>query len=235
MTHTRIEVPLDQLVAGEDNPRRTPASAHTRAMLHASIGALAAREDGPCDGLIHPLTVQRCDADRYRVRIGNTRLEVLRELAADPQSAVGVDQPIRCELVEHWEPHLALAENLAREQLRLVDVHDALDALYRDGWEKDEATRTLGLCPEQLEAYELIGRLHPDLREAARGGKLDDARVRAYAGCEDPERQRRHFECYPTGVSADEVRRALRGRVLPGDHPWVRLVGAEEYERRGGK
>ena len=224
-----INLRLDLLEAHPDPLRKTRGSPRHRARVKATVRTF---------GLLHPLLVHptpRTDPPRYRVVAGAVRLEAMRELADEGTKGWDASTLVPCRVASHDARTLALAENLAREPLSVVDTHDALEALYRAGETPDTVRRDFGIEERELACYRLVERLHPQVREAARRREMCDRRVRAYARCEDREEQLRHWNVHRDAVPVSKVREALAGDTLACDHPWVREVGADEYERTGGR
>lgn len=86
MTDT-TSIPLNKLVAGKGNVRKTPSSGESLAELAASIHAV---------GLINPLTVRPAKKGKFEVGAGGRRLAALQLLASEDK--IRADHPVRCEV-----------------------------------------------------------------------------------------------------------------------------------------
>jgi ParB family chromosome partitioning protein len=142
-------VPLEQIEADTAQPREDFPRPDLEALAD-SIEAL---------GLLHPLVVEKVDDDRYRLIAGERRLRALRigrETGRRHDHFIAPPATVRTDPVpDPTRRLLQLAENLARADLRPVEVARGLQAA-RQALEMErllEATeRRIGARPEAADA-----------------------------------------------------------------------------------
>jgi ParB family chromosome partitioning protein len=126
-----------------------------------------------------------------------------------------------------------LIENLQREDLDPLDEAEAYQALKELGYSLTEIGRRLGKSRPYVSGRVKLLRLHPELREAVRSGKLTPDHAQALMRLKDQEKQLALAEqVQAKGLSVHETRQRVR-ELLGKKFKWklvpVRLT-PEIYE-----
>ena len=116
-----------------------------------------------------------------------------------------------------------LIENLQREDLDPLDEAEAYQALKDMGYSLAAIGRRLGKSRPHVSGRVKLLRLHPELREAVRSGKLTPDHAQAIMRLKDPEQQLALAkEAQAKGLSVHETRQRVR-ELLGKEFKW-RLV-----------
>jgi ParB family chromosome partitioning protein len=126
-----------------------------------------------------------------------------------------------------------LIENLQREDLDPLDEAEAYQALQELGYSLTAIGRRLGKSRPYVSMRVKLLRLHPELREAVRSGKLTPDHAQALMRLKEPEKQLALAEqVQAKGLSVHETRQRVR-ELLGKKFKWklvpVRLT-PETYE-----
>jgi ParB family transcriptional regulator, chromosome partitioning protein len=189
-------------------------------------------------GVKLPLIVRQA-GDAYAVYVGGRRLEQLQMLAQEGAIAPDYPVPVIVENVDDAQARqVSLAENIIRRAMHPVDEYRAFAAMNADreqALEPEAIASRFGLSLRHVEQRLALGRLHPDILDAWRDGKLGQETAQAFTLCADLKAQARLFRTLAKDgqVSAHGVRRWLKlGRDNPGR--LLAVVGQPAYEARGG-
>lgn len=221
-------IPLSQLVEGDngDHARKTAPSKEQDASLKAHIEAR---------GIIVPLVVhseERGKETVYKVRDGNRRLRLMRELAADREAP---DVP--CVVVANGS---AMDDSLATATLRAtlhpVDEYEAYAYLVdKEGETPDSIAKRYGVKILFVRQRLALGRLSPRVRDLWRAGKIAADVAEAFTLGATHEAQDAVLADLTKARSL--ARYSVRSAFL-GDSgaasAYLRLVGKKEYEAAGG-
>lgn len=199
----------------------------------AGIKALAQNIDE--FGLFHNLVVQPLDSGSFGVLGGGRRLKALQHL----EGIGNLDLPkIPCRVVPKdmpWQTAISLAENTMQERMNPIDEFNAFASMVDQGQTPEGIAGAFGITLRQVTERLRYGRVHPDIRVAARGGEITLDALKAFAVHPCQETQKRVFDDLSTKGNVYEwsVRQRLKETdVVLGD-PLARFV-ADDYEAKGG-
>ena len=170
------EVPLDLV---RPNPRQ-PRRSFTEEGLAELAQSIRSR------GLLQPIVVRPLAGGEYELVAGERRLRAAR--IAELQSIPAVVRP-----AEDWERlDLALAENMAREDLNPVEEARACAMLVEDlGLTKGEVGRRVGRSRVAISNLIRLLELPDEVLELIEGGQLSEGHGRALLLCKDHAARRR--------------------------------------------
>ncbi len=217
------QVPLDQLKPGRANVRMSGRD-EGLAELVASIRA---------KGLLQPLVVRAASGGGYEVTAGNRRLAALQLLAAEGAWSGLVPVMIREESDDEARD-TSLAENVARVPMHPIDEYQAFAALNLTA---DEIAARYGITAAAVRQRLALGRLHRDVRDAWRAGKIDGDTARAFTLSRTAARQAAVLsELQKSGrLYRAAVRQAFVADRPRTDDGRVVFVGLEAYTAAGGE
>ena len=208
---TATEIALKDLAVHELNARAGSPDAYkeedTR-VLAASIAEL---------GLLNPLIVQRT-GKAWGVLAGGRRLAALQHLAGD-KAAKGwtMRTKVSCRALGDdvaAATAVTLAENITQRAMDPIDEYEAFTRMMEvGGHEPDGIARLFGVERRRVVERLRYGRVHPDIRAAARAREISLDVMKAFAEHPDREAQREAFEAVRgTYVTAWTIRDRLRAR-----------------------
>ena len=219
-------IPLNKLVSSKANVRRTGAK-DGLAELAASIAA---------HGLRQNLNVRAVeDSDTFEVVAGARRLAAMKLLVK--QKRLAKDAPVRCLIIDSAEDaqEISLVENVQRLAMHPDDQFVAFQALIDKGSTVEEVAARFGVTPHVVARRLKLAAVSPKLRTLYRKGELTLDHMMAFAVSDDQAEQERIWKELPQwNRDPEDVRAALTGEALRGDHPLVRFVGMEAYVAAGG-
>jgi ParB family transcriptional regulator, chromosome partitioning protein len=192
------EIPLDLV---EPNPRQP-----RRVFEQAAIAELA--ESISARGVLQPIVVRKLTGGRYELVAGERRLRAakLAGIAAIPAMVRDADD---------WERlDLALAENMAREDLNAVEAARACALLVDDlGLTKGEVGRRVGRSRVAISNLIRLLDLPEEALELIESGALSEGHGRAILVCKDhDQRKRLARDARDGGWSVRETERRARAR-----------------------
>lgn len=232
-----INVGLDQLELSDLNVRKTD--------VELDIEGLA--DDIAANGLKQNLCVVKlwdpgAAFASYGVVAGSRRFRALRMLAA--RGTVLDNHPVPV-LVEAAETARAtsLSENLSRVAMNAADECEAFGAVLGDARDPDalaKCARRFGVSVRKVEERLRLAALSPEILERLRRGTLTLDSAKAYATFPDHALQDKVFKAQEKSSGQSKhaphaVRDAMRGKVYPADHLWVRYAGTADYLAAGGR
>jgi ParB family transcriptional regulator, chromosome partitioning protein len=203
------DVPVDLI---EPNPRQPRRS-------FADEGLAELAESIRARGVLQPVVVRPLPGGNYELVAGERRLRAARiaELDAIPAMVRQTDD---------WERlDLALAENMAREDLNAVEEARACAMLVEDlGLTKEEVGRRVGRSRVAISNLIRLLDLPEEALELIEQGALSEGHGRAILLCkEHAERRRLALEARDGGWSVRETERRAReaGQGKPARRPQV--------------
>ena len=228
---TATDVALKDLAVHELNARAGSAAhaAEDVAELAASIAEL---------GLLNPLIVQRT-GKAWGVLAGGRRLAAMQRLAGD-KAARGwtMRTKVSCRALGDdvaAATAVTLAENVTQRAMDPIDEYEAYARLMEvGGHDPDAIARLFGVERRRVVERLRYGRVHPDIRAAARAREISLDVMKAFAEHPDPEAQREAFEAVRgTYANAWTIRDRLRARGTRIGDALGQLV-AEDYRAADG-
>lgn len=230
---TAIDVALNDLTPHELNARANSPDAYESddiANLAASIRTL---------GLLNPLIVQKT-GKKWGVLAGGRRLAALRRLAED-KAAKGwtLRTKIMCRVMAEdiaAATAITLAENLTQKPMDPIDEYEAFARMMEvGGHDPDSIARTFGVDRRRVVERLRFGRIHPDIRQAARDGRISLDTMKAFAGNSDQSVQKATFDALSgQHMQAWTVRDRLEARGTRLGDDVARFV-LDEYKAAGGE
>jgi ParB family chromosome partitioning protein len=169
------QIPLELVEPNPHQPRRS----FDEGALEELADSIRAR------GVLQPIVVSPLHGGRYRLVAGERRLRAARIAELDLIPAV-------VRHTEDWEGlDLALAENMAREDLNAVEEARACAMLVEDlGLTKEEVGRRVGRSRVAISNLIRLLALPEDVLEMIEGGELSEGHGRAILICKDHGRRR---------------------------------------------
>jgi ParB family chromosome partitioning protein len=225
----RIRVPLCDLGVAPENLRASEPEDEDVPRLAETIRAA---------GLIYPPIVRkgRRGEARFMVLDGRRRRFALLRLAA--AGAIGPDQEVECVLAGDRAAQAAAAvlPNAEHAPVHLADVIVAIGKLRRSRLATDAIARALGYDETEVRRLEAVARVHPQVLQAFRQGRLTLRQVRLFARLKDRARQAELAEAALGGWFNEAALRAqvTGGRVTVED-PRFALVSEAAYVAVGGR
>jgi len=190
-------------------------------------------------GLLQPLLVTPEAEGLYMVVDGGRRLAALLALREEGAFPEGGTVPV---LIDDRGDGLDLARSLAantdRTALHPVEQHAAVVQLLAQGRAIEEVGEALGLTAREVKARLALGKLHPNVREAWRGGMINETAAKALAMLK-PDQQKKLLAKAGKQKAlsiSDAVRELARdaNTMIPVNDSRVRFVGLEAYTAAGG-
>jgi ParB family transcriptional regulator, chromosome partitioning protein len=192
------EIPVDMIEPNPRQPRRVFEQSAI-AELAESIGAR---------GVLQPIVVRKLTGGRYELVAGERRLRAAKVAGLEAIPAMVRD-------ADDWERlDLALAENMAREDLNAVEAARACALLVDDlGLTKGEVGRRVGRSRVAISNLIRLLDLPEDALELIEAGELSEGHGRAILLCKDhDQRKRLARDSRDGGWSVRETERRARER-----------------------
>jgi ParB family transcriptional regulator, chromosome partitioning protein len=199
------EVPVDLI---EPNPRQ-PRSSFDDVALAELAQSIRSR------GVLQPIVVRPLTGGRYELVAGERRLRAAKIAELEAVPAVVRD-------ADDWERlDLALAENMAREDLNAVEQARACAMLVEDlGLTKGEVGRRVGRSRVSISNLIRLLELPEEALELIEAGDLSEGHGRAILLCKDhAARKQLALDARDGGWSVRETERRARGAEGAGDRP----------------
>ncbi|WP_221931637.1 ParB/RepB/Spo0J family partition protein [Palleronia caenipelagi] len=200
------------------------------AVLAASIATL---------GLLNPIIVQKTGKS-WGVIAGGRRLAALRMLA-DDKSAKGWTHTskISCRAIPEnvaGATAITVAENVTQKPMNPIDEFEAFARMMEEGGhDADSIAKMFGVERRRVVERLRYGRIHPEIRAAARAQDITLDVMKAYAEHPDTEVQKAVFDDLKDQyVSAYMVRNKLTERGVKIGDPIGQLV-IEAYRAEDGE
>ena len=229
---TATSIALKDLTLHELNARAASPETYADddiAILAASIAAL---------GLLNPLIVQKA-GKTWGVLAGGRRLAALRLLAGD-KAAKGWTQgsKIDCRAIGDdvaAATAITVAENVTQKPMDPLDEFEAFARMMEvGGMDPDGIARTFGVERRRVVERLRYGRVHPDIRAAARAKTINLDAMKAFAEHPDQAVQLDVFEALRgEWVQAWTVRDRLRKRGVKLGDAMAQAVLAEYRAAEG--
>ena len=230
---TAMDVALKDLTLHELNARAASPETYEDddiACLAASIATL---------GLLNPLIVQKV-GKMWGVLAGGRRLAALRLLVND-KSAKGWNQStkIACRVMGEdvaAATVITVAENVTQKAMDPLDEFEAFARMMEVGGHDPESiARTFGVERRRVVERLRYGRIHPEIRQAARAGKISLDAMKAFAEHPDQNVQLDTYEAMRGDyMQAWTIRDKLRGRGIKLGDDLAQAV-IEEYRAADGE
>ncbi|WWT39821.1 chromosome segregation protein [Microcystis phage Mwe-JY25] len=230
MTEDLRDIPLSKLRLSPANVRREHAAADVAAMA-ASIRAQ--KQQAPIE--VRPAPGSK---DEFEIIDGHLRFLGLKK-ASGKKAATA-----RCLVVDVDDAEArrrSLTANVVRVAMHPVDEYVAFAALVADGLSEPQVADRFGVATADVRKRLRLAALAPEVREAWRGGRLDEEQARAFAASSDLARQAQVL----AQVLADKaeharwphyIRRAVTERMVhPSDARVAFIGGVQAYRDAGGE
>ncbi|WP_299845202.1 ParB/RepB/Spo0J family partition protein, partial [uncultured Jannaschia sp.] len=229
---TAMDVALKDLALHELNARAGSPETYEAddiANLAASIDTL---------GLLNPLIVQKT-GKVWGVLAGGRRLAALRQLVNE-KDAKGwtMRTKVACRVLGEdvaAATAITVAENVTQKAMDPLDEFEAFARMMETGGHDPEGiARMFGVERRRVIERLRFGRVHPDIRAAARAKAITLDAMKAFADHPDQAVQKDVFDAMKDGyIQAWTVRDKLRNRGVKMGDAVARLV-AEDYRAAGG-
>ncbi len=186
-------------------------------------------------GLFQNLVVQALEDSKFGVLGGGRRLKALLHLKASERLDM---QKIPCRVVPKdmpWQTAISLAENMMQERMNPIDEFNAFASMVDQGQTAEKIAGAFAITLRQVTERLRYGRVHPDIRVAARAGEITLDALKAFAVHPCQETQKRVFDDLSTKGNVYEwsVRQRLKEVDIVLGDPLARFV-ADDYEAKGG-
>jgi ParB family chromosome partitioning protein len=183
-------IPLNKLVASQDNVRRTAAPDASLGELAASIAA---------HGLLQSLVVRKHRKNKFAVVAGGRRLAALQLLAE--QGRIDAAFAVPCQVRDGGEAaELSLAENVLREPMHPADEFEAFRALIHAGMAEADVAERFGVTETVVRKRLRLALVSTAVMEAYRGDRLSLAQVMAFTVADDHALQDRVLDDCQVGI-----------------------------------
>ena len=210
------EIPLDLIAP---NPRQPRSQFDDEALAHLA-DSIKAR------GVLQPLVARQIPDGSFELLAGERRLRAAKIAGLETV-------PTLVRAADDWERlDLALAENMAREDLNPIDEARACSMLVEDlGITKQEVGRRVGRSRVAISNLIRLLDLPDEALELIETGKLSEGHGRALLLCKDhAERKRLALAARDEGWSVRETERRARGERRSRQAP----EGGDPPRPRGG-
>lgn len=211
-----------------ENPRtyRSDESIQTMA---ASIVAV---------GLLHSLVGYE-ENGTIQLTAGGTRMEAIKLALTDgrlkPNDPRVTDIPVTIK-DKATAIDTALSSNLVQSMMSAADQFKAFHRLHHEeGVDVAEIAARYFTDEAQVSRILKLADLPEPIFAAFEAGKLRLDQAKAYAGCDDRERQERVFEGLGLAAHPQTIRQSLRAESYLANDDKVRFVGLQTYQERGGR
>lgn len=190
-TSTINEIPLDQIEANPNQPRRQFDETALEE-LAASISEI---------GIIQPITLRQIGEDRYQIIAGERRWR-----AAQMAGLYAIPAYIRT-IKDENIMEMALVENIQREDLNAIEIALAYEHLLdADGMTQEKVSERVGKSRTAITNYLRLLRLPAQVQIALQRKQIDMGHARALLAIESPSVQMKLFnEVMKNGYSVRKV------------------------------
>ena len=229
---TAMDVALKDLALHELNARAGSPETYEAddiANLAASIDTL---------GLLNPLIVQKT-GKTWGVLAGGRRLAALRQLVNDKEAKGWTMRTrVACRVLGEdvaAATAITVAENVTQKAMDPLDEFEAFARMMETGGhDPDGIARMFGVERRRVIERLRFGRVHPDIRAAARAKEITLDAMKAFADHPDQAVQKDVFDAMKDGyIQSWTIRDKLRNRGVKLGDAVARLV-AEAYRAAGG-
>ena len=222
---TTQSIPLNKLVAGKTNVRKTGAAIGIEE-LAANIKAL---------GLLQNLQVRETEGGKYEVVAGRRRLLALKLLAK--QKHIAKDADIDCKLLAEGEDasEISLAENVMRLPMHPADQFEAFNAMAENGKGPEDIAARFGCAVSTVRQRMRLASVSPALLKAYRDDEMTLDVLMAFTVSDDHGAQEKLWSELPTfNRHPGTIRRLLTEQHVEADDDKALFVGIEGYVAAGG-
>ena len=195
-TSTISEVPLSQIEANPDQPRRE-FDGESLQELAASIREI---------GIIQPITLRQTAGDKYQIIAGERRWRASQ--MAGLEAIPAYIRTIKDENVME----MALVENIQREDLNAIEIALAYEHLMEEsGMTQEKVSERVGKSRAAITNYLRLLKLPAQVQVALQKKEIDMGHARALLSVESPSMQIRLFnETQKNGYSVRRVEELAR-------------------------
>lgn len=173
----------------------------------------------------------------YWVHVGERRLLASQMNLRDRADA---RETVPIFLIENLTPQEALHESLTEQLNRLplhpIDQFEAFAELKSGGMDEADIAAHYGIDKRVVRQRIALGRAHPDILKAWRGGAIDQETVQEFTRLIDKKGQLKLFE--RLRKSNQLYQSAVRAALVPDQGAgarFVEFVGLDAYRERGGQ
>jgi ParB family transcriptional regulator, chromosome partitioning protein len=220
-----IEIPLNKLVAWNDNVRVTG--------VEDGIGELA--DSIAAVGLLQGLVVKKEPRGKYAVIAGRRRLMALSQLAETGKVKSTMLVPCRIAPKNADLPEISLTENVVRVPMHPADEFEAFQRLIDAGKSVADVAARFGVTEAVVLRRIALARVSPALLSKYRKGELNLELLQAFTLTDDHEAQEAVWnQLQPWDRKPQVIRQMLAAEDIPASDKRVRFVGLEAYEAAGG-
>lgn len=223
-------LPLSKLDPSPLNIRRAKVDDASNEELDASIAA---------HGVLENLIVGKGVRGKYAVIAGGRRLAALCRLR--DRGAIGKTHPVPCLVAdtdEQTQREMSLAENIVRVAMHPADQIDVWGHLFESGMRPETIAQRFGCTRRLVDERLKLTRIHAEVREGYREGKMGLDALRAFTLSDDPAEQKALFDREVgegrVTIQQWQVREALTDTMMSAEHPLARHAGLKAYEKAGG-
>ncbi|WP_375262507.1 ParB/RepB/Spo0J family partition protein [Palleronia sp.] len=229
---TDTEIAIKDLVLHDLNARAGSPETYEAddiPVLAASIATL---------GLLNPLIVQKTDK-LWGVIAGGRRRAALMHLVNDPEAkGWTMRTKVRCRALPDdtaAATAITVAENVTQKAMDPIDEFEAFVRMMETGGHSPDSIATMfGVERRRVIDRLRFGRVHPDIRAAARARNITLDAMKAFAEHPDQAVQKDVFDAMQGSyIQAWTIREKLRNRGVKMGDAIARLV-AEEYRAADG-
>ena len=164
-----LSLPVDSIDPNPQQPRRTFDEEELENLTESIRD----------QGLLQPIVVRKTEDSRYQVVAGERRLKAVKRAGFEKIPAI-------LRVTEDRELlHLALVENLVRQDLNPIEEAEAYDSLSKNsGWTQEEIAERIGRGRVHIANTVRLLHLPPEIQTDVRSGLLSAAHARVLLSCE---------------------------------------------------
>jgi ParB family transcriptional regulator, chromosome partitioning protein len=219
-------IPLNKLVASEDNVRKT-AGADTA--LHELASSIAAH------GLLQSLVVRKRKKGKFAVVAGGRRLAALLLLADAGKIDPAYGVPCKVLGSDADAVEISLAENSVREAMHPADEFEAFRSLVDGGMSEADVAARFGVTEAVVSRRLRLARVSPMIVAAYRRNELSLDLVMAFAVSDDHAAQERVFlNLAGWNRKPEHIRDVLTENEIAATDRRVQFVTLPAYEGADG-
>ncbi|NNU17073.1 ParB N-terminal domain-containing protein [Parvularcula sp. ZS-1/3] len=219
--------PLKGLVIAEEN---------ARASAEPDNGIAALAETILQEGLQQPLCGYRKGKTQLAVFDGRRRLLALKRLADENRLPDELREAVPVRISDKGlAKQASLSAGLTNKSFHPAGEFRQFDQLMNEGKTTEEIAGTYHLEVRDVEKRLKLARLAPPLFEAFARDDLRLDQAQAFALSDDHARQVGVYQALGPAAGAHAIRRALTEGEVPSTDKRARFIGAEAYEKVGGR